>query len=82
MKQVRQPVVYIGMGYVVFIAVVALAMLLGPARISVLLATLGWFVCAILGHLAILDGLVFVTRIVVARHWHDGAPRICPPRGI
>ena len=58
--------------HVVFVAVVALAVLFRPACVYVLVHPFRRFVGPILGHLALFDGSVCVTRVVVARHRHDG----------
>ena len=76
----NQPVLAVYV-HVVFVAVMALAMLLGPARISVLLTTLGWLVRPILRDLTILDSLVLVTRILVAGQRHDGSIQDLPAAG-
>ena len=61
----------------------ALAVLLRPAGIHVFLRPLGGLVGPVLGHLAVLDGLVFLARVVIARHRHDGRIEDLPaPRDI
>ena len=54
--------------HVVLVAIMAFAVLFRPACIDVLLAALGGLVRPILGHLAVLDSLVLIARVVIARH--------------
>lgn len=75
-----QPVLAIDI-HVLFKAVIALTMLLRPARIDILLAKLGGLICSNLGHFALLDRRVLVAPIVVAKHRHDGNIQDLPAAG-
>jgi hypothetical protein len=59
--------------HMVFVAVVALAMLFCPAHIHVLLHPLRRLVSPILMHFAPLNRRILIAHVVVARHWHDGS---------
>ena len=59
--------------HMVFVVVMALAMLFCPARIHVLLHPLRRLVSSILMHFALLNSSIFVARVVVARDRHDGS---------
>ena len=62
------PAVHVDM---VLVAVMALAVLLGPARVGILLGPLGRLVLPALGRLAILDPRVVVPAIALFGHRHD-----------
>src|SRR5215470_17474478 len=57
--------------HVVLVAVKALAMLLGPARILVFLSVLRRLLLPILRRLATLDRLVLLARVALSGHRHD-----------
>src|SRR5674476_334593 len=56
----------------VLVAVKAPPMLLGPARILVLLPVFGWLLLPRLGRLATLDRLVLLARVPLFGHAHNG----------
>src|SRR3974377_2222443 len=58
--------------HMVLVAVEAPPMLLGPARILVLLPVFGWLLLPGLGCLATLDRLVLLPRVPLFGHRHDG----------
>jgi len=58
--------------HVVLVAIKALAVLLGPACILVLLSILRRLLLPILRRLAALDRLVLLTRVALSGHRHDG----------
>src|ERR1700674_4884098 len=68
---------------VVLVAVEALATLLGPARILVLLGVLGRFLLPLLRRLSGLDAIVLVLRVALLGRRHDGrVDDLAAPRNV